>query len=118
MIQTSPSSTIFVVNEPVSFQCRIKGMVALCRDILAVEPMSGAYFVFRNSSGQMLRVLFYDGDGFWLCEKRFSKGKVRSWFNSDGALTLISARELAVLLWHGDLNTSSFPAFWKAVPTA
>ena len=115
MIQVAPGTPIFVVNQPVSFQCRIKGMVGLCRDVLEIEPMDGAYFVFRNRAGTMLRVLFYDGDGFGLCEKRFSSGRVKGWQNADGSLSTITARELAVLLWHGDPASASFPSLWRPV---
>ncbi len=116
MITVSPGVQIMVVNTCVSFTCRLKGMLTLCRDVLSVEPMNGGYFVFRNRSGKMLRIIFYDGDGFWMCEKIFSEGKVQRWF-SDGenGLTAICARELAVLLWHGDPVGSSFPPYWKKI---
>ncbi len=115
MIQISPGACIFVINSAVSFKTRIKGMVAYCRDILECEPMDGAYFVFRNRSGVMVRVLFYDGDGFWLCEKRFSSGSIKGWPDDNQSMTPVSARELLVLLWHGDPSSAKYPAFWKRV---
>ena len=116
MIQVSPGAIIMVVNESVSFGCRLKGMLALCRDILDVEPMDGGYIVFRNRAGTMLRIVFYDGDGFWLCEKIFSQGSLRHWFvKGENGMTKISARELAVLLWHGDPAGARFPPYWHKV---
>jgi transposase len=112
MIQVSPSATIYVVSTPISFAGRLKSTLGICRDLLHLEPMNGCYVVFRNRAGTMLRVIFYDGDGFWLCEKMFSKGSVRSWFAGEG-LNQISARELSVLLWRGDFEKVQFPDFWK-----
>ena len=115
MIQISPGTNIFVVNSAVSFRSRIKGMVAFCRDVLSQEPMNGAYFVFRNKVGTMVRVLFYDGDGFWLCEKRFSSGTIKGWPSRSCPMTSVTARQLLVLLWHGDPSTVNYPPMWRKV---
>jgi hypothetical protein len=112
MIHVSPNATIYVVSTPVSFTGRLKSTLGICRDLLQIEPMDGCYIVFRNRSGTMLRVVLYDGDGFWLCEKTFSKGSIRTWFDGEG-ITQVSARELSVLLWRGDLQKVQFPEFWK-----
>lgn len=112
MIQVSPNATICVVSTPVSFAGRLKSTLGICRDLLQLEPMNGCYIVFRNRAGTMLRVIFYDGDGFWLCEKTFSRGSIKKWFDGDG-ISQVSARELSVLLWRGDLQKVQFPKFWK-----
>ena len=113
MIPLAPGSSIFVVNEAVSFACRLNGMLGICRDVLAIEPMDGAYIVFRNRKGTMIRVIFYDGDGFWLCEKRFSQGSIRHWCGRGGVITSVTARELGVLLWRGNPAGAGFPSLWK-----
>jgi transposase len=95
VIQVSAGATIYVAEHPVRFTTRLKGTLAVCRDLLAIEPMDGAYIVFRNVAGTMLRIVFYDGDGFWLCEKTFSKGRLGSWSETGLPLAQISARDLA-----------------------
>ena len=112
MIQMSPCSTIYVVGKSVSFAGRLKSTLGICRDLLQLEPMDGCYIVFRNRSGSKLRIVFYDGDGFWLCEKTFSKGAIRGWVEGE-EISQVSARELSVLLWRGNLERVQFPAFWK-----
>jgi transposase len=81
------------------------------------EPMDGAIFVFRNRRRQMLRVLFYDGSGFWLCTKRLSQGRFRNWPTGDGKgpCSPLLARELQILLWGGDPSTCAFPQLWRNV---
>ncbi len=115
MIQVSAGATIYVAEQPVRFTTRLKGTLAVCRDLLAIEPMDGAYVVFRNMAGTMLRVVFYDGDGFWLCEKSFSKGRIGAWSETGRPFAQVSARDLAVLLWRGDVQGASFPGLWKKV---
>jgi hypothetical protein len=38
------------------------------------DPFSGSLFVFRSRRGTSIRILVYDGQGFWLAQKRLSKG--------------------------------------------
>ena len=66
MIQVPAQASVFVMHESVSFRKGIDGMAAVARVVLGQEPMSGAFFVFRNRGRHMLRILFYDGGGFWL----------------------------------------------------
>ena len=53
-----------------------KGPAAPCRAELRCDPMSGTVFVFRNRRATAVRLLVYDGQGFWLCHKRLSSGAV------------------------------------------
>ena len=74
----------------------IEGTAAIARTVLEKEPMDGAFFVFRNRRRHMLRVLFCDGSGFWLCTKRLSKGRFSAWPAGDGTrpCSPLLAREL------------------------
>ena len=117
MIQVPANATVVVMHEPMSFRNGIEGTAGVARAVLRQEPMDGALFVFRNKQGHMLRILYYDGSGFWLCTKRLSKGRFSSWPKGDGK-SLCSAllvRELQVLLWGGDPSRCDFPALWRRV---
>jgi IS66 Orf2 like protein/Family of unknown function (DUF5372) len=70
MIQLVPQLRILLACEPVDFRKGIDALAALCKSQLAQEPMSGAIFVFRNRSGTALKLLTYDGRGYWLSRKR------------------------------------------------
>lgn len=52
---------------------------ALCKRELQEDPFSGTLFVFRNRRGTALKLLVYDGLGFWLVTRRFSEGRIRWW---------------------------------------
>ena len=85
MIQLVPQLKILLACEPVDFRKGIDSLAALCKYQLAQEPMSGAVFVFRNRSGTALKLLTYDGRGYWLCLRRFSRGRLRWWPRSSEA---------------------------------
>jgi transposase len=69
---------IFVAVEPVDVRKGIVGLAAIVRT-LDLDPFDGCLFVFRSRSGASLKLLAYDGQGFWLCQKRLSTGAFRFW---------------------------------------
>lgn len=66
MIQITPHMRIFVAVEPVDFRAGIDGLVAVCRKRLQADAFSGALFVFGNRARTGIKVVVYDGQGFWL----------------------------------------------------
>lgn len=117
MIQVPAQALVFVMHEPVNFRKGIDGMAGVARVVLEQEPLNGAFFVFRNRGGHMLRILCYDGSGFWLCTKRLSNGRFGNWPSGDGdrPCSTLLARELQVLIWGGDPLSCSFPELWRRV---
>jgi transposase len=93
MLQLTPQSRIFLATEPVDFHKGIDGLAAVCRQGLREQPLSGAVFVFRNRAGTALKLLVYDGQGFWLCTKRLSQGRFH-WVRTD--LTNVTQRPLLI----------------------
>ena len=117
MIQVPANAEVVVMHQPISFHNGIEGTAAVARRVLQREPMEGAFFVFRNKRGNMLRILYYDGSGFWLCTKRLSKGCFSAWPQGDGVSpsSALLVRELQILLWGGDPSSCDFPELWRKV---
>lgn len=117
MIQIPASAYVLIMHEPISFRNGIDGTAAVARLVLKKEPMDGAFFVFRNKACHSLRILYYDGSGFWLCTKRLSKGRFSSWPKGRGPepCSKLLVRELQVLIWAGDPATCRFPDMWRQV---
>ena len=67
MLQLSPQTRVFLAVEAADFRRGIDGLSALCRQRIGENPFGGAIFVFRNRRGTSLKLLCYDGQGFWLC---------------------------------------------------
>lgn len=118
MIALSPQMRILCLVESVDFRKGIDGLAAICREKLSEDPFSGVLFLFRNRRGSSIKLLVYDGQGFWLCMKRLSEGRFRFWpktsQESTNRLTLL-ARELSVLLWNGDPGSAVMSEDWKKV---
>src|SRR5439155_6135334 len=70
MIQITPQMRILVGVEAVDFRKGIDGLARTCREVLAADPFSGWLFVFRNRRQTALRILVYDGQGFWLAHNQ------------------------------------------------
>ena len=115
MLQLTPQSRIFLACEPADFRRGIDGLAALCRQRLRGDPMEGAIFVFRNRRGTALKLLSYDGQGFWLCQKRFSQGRLNWWPATSQASERLTARELQILLWNGNPKTVALAEDWRRV---
>lgn len=116
MIQTSPTMRILVAIEPVDFRKGIGGLAGLCRQKLAQDPLSGCVFVFRNRKGTAVKVLVYDGQGFWLCQKRLSQGHFSWWPSSDTAVSrALDAHQLHVLLAGGNADAAGGAPVWRPV---
>lgn len=115
MIQLVPQLKILLACQPVDFRKGIDSLAALCKAKLDQEPMSGAVFVFRNRRGTALKLLTYDGRGYWLCLRRFSKGKIRWWPATDAPLHSLQAQELAVLLYQGLPAAADFTDTWRRI---
>jgi transposase len=75
MLQITPQMRILVAVDAVDGRKGIDSLVQLCREKLDADPFSGCVFVFRSRSATSIRVLAYDGQGFWLAQKRLSKGR-------------------------------------------
>lgn len=123
MIQITPHIRIYLCTESVDFRKGIDGLVGVCRQLLEKDPFSGSMFVFRNKRGTALKILVYDGQGFWLFLKRLSHGRFKWWpeqtqvgDNSNGNPTLkLKAGELQLLLWNGDVSMATIEPDWKKV---
>lgn len=116
MIQLTPQMRILVAVEPADFRKGIDGLTKLCREELKRDPFSGTVFVFRNRRATSIKAIVYDGQGFWLCQKRLSSGRFRFWPASrSGAARGLEAHELGVLLSGGDPEATKAAPQWRRV---
>jgi transposase len=116
MIQIAPQMRILLAVDPVDFRSGIDRLCSVCRHRLQKDPLSGCLFVFTNRKRTAIRILAYDGQGFWLCHKRLSQGRFR-WWPEGKVSTALAAHELQVLLWNGDPRNSKVPSPWREIST-
>jgi transposase len=116
MIQITPHMRVLIAIEPADFRRGIDGLARVCREALSEDPFSGAMFVFRNRRQKGIKILVYDGQGFWLCYKRLSAGRFSYWPQSAiDKVTRMQAHQLQVLLNAGDPNTTRAAPQWRPI---
>jgi len=114
MMQLTPQMRILVALEPVDGRKGIDSLAQLCRAKLDDDPLSGAVFIFRSRSGKTIRLLAYDGQGFWLAQKRLSQGRFKWWPKGTGASQALQVHQAQLLLAAGDPAARCAPQ-WKPV---
>lgn len=115
MLQLTPQSRIFLAVQPVDFRKGIDGLAALCRQTLQENPLGGTIYVFRNRPGTTLKLLVYDGQGFWLCTKRLSQGRFSWWPPPGTQHVILSAWALHVLLGNGHPDRAQLGLDWRPI---
>ena len=114
MIQITPQMRILAAADAVDGRKGIDSLAALCREKLQADPFSGCLFVFRTRSAATIKILVYDGQGFWLATKRLSQGRFRWWPQSETASRKLAAHQAQLLLAAGDPDTEAAPQ-WRTV---
>ncbi len=115
MLALSPSQRILLAVQAVDFRKGIDGLIGLCRQRLNENPLLGTLFVFTNRRRTALKLLIYDGQGFFLILKRFSQGHLRWWPDGPEAGQALAARELHILLWNGHPQKTAWAPLWRAL---
>ncbi len=116
MIQITPQMRILLAVEPADFRKGIDGLAQVCRQRLKADPLSGAMFIFSNRRRKALKILVYDGQGFWLCQKRLSAGRFTWWPKAtDSATARLDVHQAQLLLWNCNPQSAQAAPMWKAI---
>jgi transposase len=84
--------------------CPCRGSLVVRAGCLRRDPLSGCVFVFRSRSGTAIRLLTYDGQGYWLLQKRLSKNRFHWWPEGDQPAKRLESYEAQLLLAAGDVS--------------
>lgn len=104
MLSFSSSVRIFIAAKPVDFRKAHDGLIAIVRDEFGDDPFDGSVFLFLNRRSDRVKVLHWDGDGFWLHYKRLEAGTFRLRLEGEGPRVEMSRPQLAMLLEGIDLE--------------
>jgi transposase len=89
---------VYLACGPTDMRKQINGLMAIVETGFELNPFDGALFVFCNRSRDRIKILEWDGDGFWLYFKRLEKGRFRWPQVGDEPTMVLSGEELSVLL--------------------
>ena len=121
MLQITPHHHIHIAIKAVDFRKQLNGLKVYCEQTLLLDPFSGHVFAFRNNDRTAVKLLIYDGNGFWCCHKRFSKGRLSWWPSATSPVVPLSSAQLQIVLQQGDPLAAELPSDWLHVtsnPTA
>jgi len=82
----------------------INGLMTLVKESFALDPFADALFVFCNRNRDRIKILDWDGDGFWLYFKRLERGHFRWPSAGEDGTMVLSGEEMAVLIGSAKLE--------------
>jgi transposase len=108
MITVPAGVRVYLALGPTDMRKGFDGLSLLAQEVLQEDPFSGHLFVFRGRRGDLIKVLYWDGQGLCLFAKRLERRRFIWPQAREGTVTL-SPAQLAMLLegidWRARLRT-------------
>jgi len=97
MIHFQPNARIWIAAGATDMRRGFTGLSALVQTALEANPFSGHIFVFRGKRGDLIKILWWDGDGLCLFAKRLERGRFL-WPQAESGSVHLTRAQLAMLL--------------------
>jgi len=104
MLMLPPTVRVYVATGTTDLRRSIDGLSMLVRERLALDPLSGHLFLFRNRRGDRVKILAWDRSGFWVLYKRLESGTFAWPADTDATPVEIRSADLLLLLAGTDLT--------------
>jgi transposase len=113
MIQLPAGTRIWIAAGITDMRRGFQGLSAQVQTVLGEQPYSGHVFVFRGRRGDIVKLLWFDGDGLCLFQKRLERGRF-IWPQAESGTVSLSRAQLSMLLegidWRRPERTWTPPA--------
>ncbi len=97
MIGPRAGTRVWLAAGVTDMRCGIDSLAARVQTTLQADPFSGHVFAFRGRRGDLVKLLWSDGDGMCLLTKRLERGRF-VWPQADSGSVWLSAAQLSMLL--------------------
>jgi transposase len=97
MIAVSAGVRVWLAAGATDMRKGFDGLSAQVQTVLQQDPFCGQVFVFRGRRGDLVKLLWWDGDGLCLFAKRLERGRF-VWPRADEGTAVLSAAQLSMLL--------------------
>ena len=114
MINFSNDIKVMIAIEPIDFRAGINRLAAIAQEVFSREVVKGVLFAFKNRRRTDIKLILYDGSGYFMGHKRLSKGKLNWWPRTEVEAGRLSSAEFLKLLHGVDPRGSYHPA-WQAL---
>lgn len=98
MLKITSETRLFIASRALDFRKGLDRTLACIEELKICNIKSGAFFVFFNRNRTLARVVCYDGTGFWLANKRLSRGIFANHPKSSSGVTNMSGEQILKLL--------------------
>lgn len=98
MLSLRPGVRIFISTEPVDLRKGFDGLSAIIEHQWGADPFSGDLFLFLNRRRTLLKLLYWDSDGYAIWYKRLERGTFRIPDPTAEGRIELTAAKLAMLL--------------------
>jgi transposase len=92
MITVPAGVRIYLAMGPTDMRKGIDGLTLLVQELLKLDPFAGHLFTFRGRRAHLIKILYWDGQGFCLFAKRLEKGRFTWPITKEGVVTLTPAQ--------------------------
>ena len=96
MITLPGNTRIWIAAGVTDMRCGFTGLSALVQTVLEQDPLSGHVFAFRGRRGDLIKLLWWDGDGLCLFAKRLERGRC-VWPKAESGTVLLTRAQLSML---------------------
>jgi transposase len=97
MLSIPPSVSIFLYTPPADLRKGFDGLSGLVRQEFRADPLDGSLFLFINRRRDRLKILHWDGAGYWLYYRLLEAGTFET-LPANGPCAQLDATQLAMLL--------------------
>jgi transposase len=120
VLSLPPSVRLWVATRPVDGRKGPDSLMALVRDELRHDPLSGHLFIFFSKRCDRVRIVYWDRNGFAMWTKRLEKGRFRPTFSTSDRLSsvAIEAAELGLIVEGIDLAGARRRPRWQPATLA
>ncbi len=99
MIGSTRNVKVYARTEPTDLRSGYDGLLALARDVLKKDPLSGHAFLFVSRNRKRAKCLYYDGTGLIILMKRLESGCFAApWERASGNVIEMTMSELALFI--------------------
>jgi transposase len=98
MLRETVAGQVYLARGATDMRKNIDSLAAIVAGEFNLDVTRGSWFVFCNSGRDKLKILYFEGNGFWLYYRRLERGRFRWPTSGDSETIQVTSRQLRWLL--------------------